>query len=284
MESNYFEVLATDGDTRLGGEDFDEKCVEMMVQRFAQQTGRDATRDRVALSRLKKSCERAKIELSDVTETTLVLPDLFDGADFSANLTRDEFNSINMPLFKRTIEKVAQVLNDTQLSPSDIADVVLVGGSTRIPIVRDLVSEFFEGKTLCLDVNPDEAVGYGAAVQGSIISSEATSVVVIDVYPLTLSVETVGGLMSPIISRNTRIPCEKKRYYTTHSDDAAGARIEIFEGERKFTRDNRVLGLFALHRLPRAVADLRHFCDRCERDSDGYGRGSDNENNGRDSN
>ncbi len=252
MDEGYFEVLVTGGDTRLGGEDFDEKCVEAMIQGFSRRTDRDASRDRVAVARLKKACEQAKIDLSEMDQTLIEIPEFFDGIDLKSNFTRDEFNSLNMPLFQRTLDTVMQVLKDGDVAIEDIADIVMIGGSTRIPRVRELVREFFNGKELCTDINPDEAVAYGAAIQAAIISNTSQELVVVDVYPLTLGVETMGGLMSPIIPRNTRIPVRRSKIYTTHADDAAGARIEVFEGERKFTRDNRVLGLFALHRLPRA--------------------------------
>lgn len=253
MEEGYFEVIATGGDTKLGGEDFDEKCVETFLHRFTMKTNRDPSRDRVAISRLKKACQTAKIALSDMNETNIEIDDFYDGLSLKERFTRDEFNSINLPYFKKTLDTIGQVLNDAELSISDIADVVMIGGSTRIPYVRQLVSEYFGGKELCTDINPDEAVAYGAAIQAAIIGKVSPDLVVVDVYPLTLGVETVGGIMSPIIPRNTRIPVRRSKIYTTHSDDAAGARIEIYEGERKFTRDNRVLGVFALHRLPRAA-------------------------------
>ncbi|OHT11882.1 dnaK protein [Tritrichomonas foetus] len=254
MEEDYFEVLTTAGDTRLGGEDFDEKCVALIIQRFSENTGRDASRDRVAMARLKKACEKAKIDLSkpSINFTEIYIPLFFDGIDLKINLTIDDFNRINMPLFQKTLTTIEQVLNDANLTKDQINDIVMIGGSTRIPKVRELVSNYFNGKKLCTDINPDEAVAYGAAIQAAVISKENLDLVVVDVYPLTLGVETVGGIMSPIIPRNTRIPVKRSRVYTTHNDDAAGARIEIFEGERKFTRDNRVLGIFELHRLPRA--------------------------------
>lgn len=253
MEEDYFEVLTTGGDTRLGGEDFDEKCVSLMIQKFSEHnSGRDPSRDRVALSRLKKSCEKAKIELSSTDKTEINIPAFFDNIDLKETFTVDEFNRINMPMFKRTLSTIEQVLKDANLTKDQINDVVMIGGSTRIPMVRQLVSQYFNNKELCTDINPDEAVAIGAAIQAAVLSKENLELVVVDVYPLTLGVETVGGLMSPIIPRNTRIPVRRSKLYTTHNDDAAGARIEIFEGERKFTRDNRVLGIFELHRLPRA--------------------------------
>lgn len=253
MEEDYFEVISTGGDTRLGGEDFDDKCVSLMLQKFSNSTnGRDPSRDRIAMSRLKKSCEQAKIELSSVDQTEINIPLFFDDIDLKENFTVDEFNRINMPYFKRTLTIIDQVLQDANLTKNQINDVVMIGGSTRIPIVRSIVSEFFDNKKICTEINPDEAVAIGAAIQAAVISKENLDLVVVDVYPLTLGVETVGGLMSPIIPRNTRIPVRRSKIYTTHNDDAAGARIEIFEGERKFTRDNRVLGIFELHKLPRA--------------------------------
>ena len=252
MESDYFEVIATGGDTRLGGEDFDEKCVSEMISRFYNKNQRDASRDRVALARLKKYCEKAKIELSQKNISEIEIDDFYDGYSLHENLTKAQFDSLNHDYFQKTIETIQKVLDDAQINSSMIDDIVMIGGSSRIPKVREMVSEFFGGKKLCTDINPDEAVAYGAAVQASVINQENSGLVVVDVYPLTLGVETVGGLMSPIIPRNTRIPVKRSKLYTTHRDDASGARIEIFEGERPLTRDNRVLGVFELHGLPRA--------------------------------
>jgi len=252
MEDGYFQVLTTGGDTRLGGEDFDEKCVQGMVSRFLHKNGKDCSRDRVALARLKKACEASKIELSSKEESIINIPLFFEGIDLVEVFTREEFISQNKVLFDKTTALIQRVLNDAKLNKSQVDDIVMIGGSSRIPHIRSIVSGFFDGKTLCTDINPDEAVAFGAAVQAAIISKETPDLVVVDVYPLTLGVETVGGLMSPIIPRNTRIPVRRSKIYTTHNDDAAGARIEIYEGERALTRDNRVLGVFELHRLPRA--------------------------------
>lgn len=251
MDDGYYEVQSTGGDTRLGGEDFDEKCVENIIQKFSRSSGRDASRDRVAMARLKKACEKAKISLSNDIETTIEIPLFYDNQDLKETFTREEFNRINMPYFQKTIDTLTQVLKDGNITADEVADVVMIGGSTRIPIVRELVSQYFGGKKLCTEINPDEAVAIGAAIQASVLENKS-DIVVVDVYPLTLGVETVGGLMSPIIPRNTRIPVRRSKIYTTHQDDAAGARIEVFEGERKLTRDNRAIGVFELHRLPRA--------------------------------
>ena len=253
MEEGYFQVIATGGDTRLGGEDFDEMCVQGMITKFMQKTNSDCSRDNVALARLKKSCEAAKIQLSSEDETIINIPDFYDGFDLNETFTRKEFENNIDGLLQKTIKTVENVLSDAQISKDEIDDIVMIGGSTRIPRVREIVSKFFGGKKLCTEINPDEAVAYGAAIQGSIISKENFDIVVVDVYPLTLGVETNGGIMSPIIKRNTRIPCRRTRTYTTSRDDAAGARIEIFEGERPLTRDNRPLGIFELHNLPRAA-------------------------------
>ena len=252
MEEDYFEVLTTGGDTRLGGEDFDEQCVSLIIQKFMEHTKRDPSRDRVSMARLKKACEKAKIELSEKNCTQIHIPLFYDNVDLKENLTIDEFNKINMQFFEKTLKTMEHVLDDANITKDQINDIVMIGGSTRIPMIRKMVSDFFDGKKLCTEINPDEAVAYGAAIQAAIISQENVDLVVVDVYPLTLGIETVGGIMSPIIPRNTRIPVKRSKIYTTHNDDSAGARIEIFEGERKFTRDNRVLGIFELHRLPRA--------------------------------
>lgn len=253
MEKDYFQVVATGGDTHLGGEDFDEMCVQQMVTRFMNSTGMDCSRDPVALARLKKNCEAAKIRLSDEEETVIEISNFFNGKDLKEVYTRKQFEDNIEELLQKTLKTIQHVLNDANLTKEDVDDIVMIGGSTRSPRVREIVSEFFNGKKLCTEIDPDEAVAYGAAIQGEIISSENFDVVVVDVYPLTLGVETNGGLMSPIIKRNTRIPCRRTKTYTTHADDAAGARIEIFEGERPLTRDNRALGIFELHNLPRAA-------------------------------
>jgi molecular chaperone DnaK (HSP70) len=186
-----------------------------------------------------------------VNETRIEIADFYEGVDLSETFTRAEFERLNEHLFKRTLEKVGQVLADAKLSPRDISDVVLVGGSTRCPAVRRLVSEFFGGRELCTSINPDEAIAAGAAIQAQALAAEGQgTLVVVDVYPLTLGVETHGGVMSTIIERNARIPVQRKRRYTTHNDDAAGARIAIYEGERKLTRDNRLLDVFTLMGLP----------------------------------
>ncbi|KAH0791219.1 luminal-binding protein 5 [Histomonas meleagridis] len=252
MENGYFEVIATGGDTRLGGEDFDDRCVHEMLQRFYSQTNRDVSHDKVSISRLKKSCEKAKIELSTKNETIINIPLFIDDIDLKEVFTREQFDSHNIDLYNKTLEIIDKVLQDGEITKNEINDIVMIGGSTRIPTIREIVSNHFDGKELCLSINPDEAVAYGAAIQASIIDNMSTDLVIIDVYPLTLGVETVGGLMSPIIRRNTRIPVKRSKLFTTFNDDSAGARIEIFEGERKFTRDNRVLGVFELHKLPRA--------------------------------
>ncbi|EAX94846.1 dnaK protein [Trichomonas vaginalis G3] len=253
LDKDYFQVVATGGDTHLGGEDFDEMCVQQMITRFMNATGSDCSRDPIALARLKKSCEAAKIRLSDELETEIEIPNFFEGQDLKETYTRKQFNDNIEELLQKTLRTIQGVIDDANLTKEDISDVVMIGGSTRSPRVREIVSEYFGGKKLCTEINPDEAVAYGAAIQGEIISSENFDVVVVDVYPLTLGVETRGGLMSPIIKRNTRIPCRRTKTYTTPYDDAAGARIEIFEGERPLTRDNRPLGIFELHNLPRAA-------------------------------
>ena len=253
MEEGYFQVIATGGDTRLGGEDFDEMCVQSMITKFMAKTNSDCSRDNIALARLKKACEAAKISLSSENETVISIPEFYDNYDLNETFTKKDFEKNIDGLLQKTLKIVEKVLKDADIKKEEIDDVVMIGGSTRIPRVRELVSEYFGGKKLCTEINPDEAVAYGAAVQGSIISKENYDIVVVDVYPLTLGVETHGGLMSPIIKRNTRIPCRRTKTYTTNVDDAAGARIEIFEGERPLTRDNRALGIFELHNLPRAA-------------------------------
>ena len=224
-----------------------------MITRFMQKTNSDCSRDNIALSRLKKACEAAKIDLSQADQTTIYIPEFYDGQDMNETITREEFEDNIDAMLKRTLKTLDKVLNDANITKEEVNDIVMIGGSTRIPRVREMVSEYFNGMKLCTEINPDEAVAYGAAIQGAVLSKENSNIVVVDVYPLTLGVETNGGIMSPIIKRNTRIPCRRTRTYTTSADDAAGARIEIFEGERPLTRDNRALGIFELHNLPRAA-------------------------------
>lgn len=252
IEDDIFEVIATGGDTHLGGEDFDEQCVQEMLNRFSHKYKEDFSNNPISMSLLKKKCEIAKIQLSEKEETTINIPNIYKDYDLNENFSRNDFVKINKHIFKRTLDKIEQVLSDANKTKTDINDVIMIGGSTRIPYIRKIVSEYFNNIELHTSINPDEAVAIGAAIQADILDSNRFGLCVVDVYPLTLGIETHGGLMSPIIPRNSRIPVTRSKIFTPHSDDAAGARIEIYEGERPLTKDNRALGVFELHGLPRA--------------------------------
>lgn len=251
-----FEVKATGGDTHLGGEDFDNEVVNYCAEEYKRKTGLNVKTNPRAMRRLRTACERAKRTLSNATTATLEVDSLMDGQDFQMTLTRAKFESLCAALFTRCLRPVEQCLRDAKLSKGEIHDVVLVGGSTRIPKIQELLREYFGGKELCRSINPDEAVAYGAAVQAYILSggkSEKTDgLVVCDVAPLSLGVETAGGIMTPIIPRATTIPTKKSKTFSTFADNQTGVSIQIYEGERARTADNRLLGQFRLEGIPPA--------------------------------
>ena len=257
VTDGVFEVLSTNGDTHLGGEDFDQRVMEYFMKVIKRKTGKDIRQDRRAMQKLRREVEKAKRALSSSHQTRIEIESLIDGEDFSETLTRAKFEELNMDLFKDTLKPVKKVLDDAELNKGDITDVILVGGSTRIPKVRQLVKEFFKGKEPRGGVNPDEAVAEGAAVQACILSGDESAcgnadMVVIDTVPLSLGIETVGGVMSKVIPRNTAIPTKKSQVFSTAADNQEVVTIKVYEGERPMTKDNHLLGKFDLTGIPPA--------------------------------